>query len=169
MDAYKTIRTRLAVRSFKPDAVPERVINKILRAGRWAPSSRNSQPSHIIVVRDRQTLVELASLTSSGSFIADAPMAIAVAMDGARRGEFDAGRLIENMLLVAWSEGAGTCMVGPFDDAKVKALLSIPESMAFVTAMPYGYPTEAAAAKTKARKPLSEIAHSERFGQSWEE
>ncbi len=168
MDVYQTIRTRLAVRNFKPDPVPDGVIDKILRAGRWAPSSRNSQPWHIIVVRDRQTLVELASLTSSGSFMADAPMAIAVATDGARRAEFDAGRLIENMLLVARSEGVGTCMVGAFDGAKAKALLGIPDSMEFITAMPYGYPTEAAVAKTKMRKPLPEIAHSERFGRSWE-
>jgi nitroreductase len=168
-NAYQTIRARLAVRSFKPDPVPDGVVDRILRAGRWAPSSRNSQPWHLIVVRDRQTLTDLASLTPSGRFIADAPMAIAVAMEGARRAELDAGRLIQNMLLAAWDEGVGTCMVGAFDGAKVKALLGIPESMEFVTAMPYGYPTEEASAKTKLRKPLSEIAHRERFGRSWEE
>lgn len=168
MDIYQTIRARLTVRNFKPDPVPDGVIDKILRAGRWAPSSRNSQPWHIIVVRDRQTLLELASLTSSGSFMAGAPMAIAIAMDGASRAEFDAGRLIENMLLVAWGEGVGTCMVGAFDDAKTKVLLGIPDSMEFITAMPYGYPTDAAVAKTKMRKPLPEIAHSERFGRRWE-
>ena len=168
MSAYQTIRARLAVRSFKPDPVPEGVIDKILRAGRWAPSSRNSQPWHMIVVRDRQTLKELAALTPSGPFIAEAPLAIAVAMDGARRADFDAGRLIENMMLAAWDEGVGTCMVGAFDEAKAKALLGIPDSMQFITAMPYGYPTEAAAAKTKLRKPLSQIAHLERFGRPWE-
>ena len=168
MSAYQVIRARLAVRSFKPDPVPDGVIGKILRAGRWAPSSRNSQPWHMIVVRDRRTLADLASLTPSGGFIADAPMAIAVVMDGARRAEFDAGRLIENMVLAAWDEGVGTCMVGAFDGAKVKALLGIPESMDFVTAMPYGYPTEEASAKTKLRKPLAQIAHLERFGRSWE-
>ena len=168
MSTYQTIRARLAVRSFKPDPVPDGVVDKILKAGRWAPSSRNSQPWHMIVVRDRQTLAELASLTPSGGFIADASMAIAVAMDGARRAEFDAGRLIENMVLAGWDEGVGTCMVGAFDGAKVKALLGIPESMDFVTAMPYGYPTEEAAVKTKLRKPLAQIAHLERFGQSWE-
>ena len=169
MDAYQTIRSRLTVRSFKADPVPDRIIGKILRAGRWAPSARNRQPWHLIVVQNPETLKELASATSSGSFIAGAPMAIAVAMDGPRMAQFDAGRLIENMLLVAWSEGVGTCMVGGWDQDKAKALLGIPESMEFVTAMPYGYPAEAAAAKKKARKALSEIAHAERFGRSWEE
>ena len=96
-------------------------------------------------------------------------MAIAVAMDGARRAQFDSGRLIENMVLVAWGEGVGTCMAGGWDEGKAKALLGIPESMEFITAMPYGYPTDASASKTKTRKPLSEIVHRERFGQAWEE
>ena len=76
MDVYECIRTRVAVRSFTSEPVPEPVIKKILRAGRWAPSQRNRQPWHFIVIRDRQTLNQLASLTSSGSYIAGAPLAI---------------------------------------------------------------------------------------------
>ena len=81
--------------------------------------------------------------------------------------QFDAGRLIENMLLVAWSEGVGTCFAGGFDHEKVKELLHIPESMDFITVMPYGYPTEAAKSGGKSRKPLAEITHRERFGEMW--
>jgi nitroreductase len=168
MDVYQCIRTRVAVRSFTPDPVPGSVIEKILRAGRWAPSQRNRQPWHFIVVQDRQTLKELGSLTANGPYIADAPLAIAIAMENARMPQFDAGRLIENMLLAAWSEGVGTCFVGGFDHEKVKELLHIPESMEFITAMPYGYPTEAAKAGGKRRKPLAETAHKERFGERWD-
>ena len=120
MDVYECIRRRVAVRSFTADPVPEAVIRKIPRAGRWTPSQRNRQPWHFIVVREREPLNQLGSLTSSGSYIADAPLAIAIAMDSARMPQFDAGRLIENMLLVAWSEGVGTCFVGGFDHEKVK-------------------------------------------------
>ena len=120
MDVYRSIRTRVAVRGFSPEPIPEPVIKKILRAGRWAPSQRNRQPWHFIVIRDRQTLTQLGSLTSSGSYIADAPLAVAIVMDNARMPQFDAGRLIENMLLVAWSEGLGTCFVGGFNHEKVK-------------------------------------------------
>ena len=167
MDVYRCIRDRVAVKGFRSDPVPEWVLNKILGAGRWTPSQRNRQPWHLIVVQERDTLERLASLTSSGAYIAEAPVAIAVAMDSTRLALFEAGRLIENMLLVAWSEGVGTSMVGGWDQDGVKELLGIPPEMEFVTAMPYGYPTEAAKSVGKRRKPLSETVHGERYGQSW--
>ena len=168
MGVYQCIRQRVAVKSFTPEPVPEPVIKKILRAGRWAPSQRNRQPWHFIVVQDRDTLTQLASLTSSGGYIAEAPLAIAIVMENARMPQFDAGRLIENMLLVAWGEGVGTSFVGGFDQTAVKDLLRIPQEMDFITAMPYGYPTDEAKALGKRRKPLSETAHRERFGEKWD-
>ena len=57
-------------------------------------------------------------------------MAIAVATEEADRPELDAGRAIQQMELVAWSEGLGTCFVGLKDDrqnAEIKQLLGIPE------------------------------------------
>ena len=167
MDVYECIRRRLAVKSYAPDPVPGPVIKKILRAGRWAPSQRNRQPWHFIVIQDRPTLKQLGSLTSSGGYIADAPLAIAIVMENARMPQFDSGRLIENMLLVAWSEGVGTSFVGGFDHEKVKELLHIPDSLEFITAMPYGYPTEIAKSGGKRRKPLADITHVERFGERW--
>ena len=167
MDVYQCIRDRVAVKGFKPDPIPDWVINKILMAARWAPSQRNRQPWHLILIRDKGTLRELASLTSSGPYIAEAPLAIAVAIEGSRMPQFEAGRLIENMVLVAWSEGIGTSMVGGWDRDKVKELLNLPEEMEFITAMPYGYPTDEATSGGKRRKPLSEIIHEERFGESW--
>ena len=167
MDVYRCIRTRVAVKSFIPDTIPEPAVKKILRAARWAPSQRNRQPWHLIVISDRQTLNQISSLTSSGAYIAEAPIAIAILMEDARMPQFDAGRLIENMLLVAWSEGIGTSFVGGFDHEKVKELLHVPQSMEFITVMPFGYPTEAGRSGGKRRKELAEITHKERFGERW--
>jgi len=167
MDVYQCIRSRVAVKAFTPNPIPERVVEKILRAGRWTPSQRNRQPWHFIVVRDRDTLGRLAALTSSGAYISEAPLAVAIVMEDARMPQFDAGRLIENMLLVAWSEGVGTSFVGGFDRDGAKALLKVPEYMEFITAMPFGYPTEEAVSHGKRRKPLSETTHLERFGEMW--
>ena len=49
-----------------------------------------------------------------------------------------------------------------------RSFLHIPESMEFITAMPYGYPTEVTKAGGKRRKPLAETAHKERFGERWD-
>ena len=53
MDVYEAVRSRLTVREFKPDPVPDEVVQKMLRAVQWAPSSRNRQPWHLVVVRDQ--------------------------------------------------------------------------------------------------------------------
>ena len=107
MQVYDAVRSRLTVREFDPDVVPDSVIRKLLEAGRLAPSSRNLQPWHFIVIKSKDTLRRIAEIASSGRFIADAPMAIAIAMENADRAELDAGRALQQMELVAWEEGLG--------------------------------------------------------------
>ena len=169
MDVYECIRSRVAVKSFTADPIPEPVVKKILRAGRWAPSQRNRQPWHFIVIRDPLALQRLSSLTSRGAYIAEAPLAVAIVMENAKMPQFEAGRVIENMLLVTWSEGVGTSFVGGWGKEKAKEILGIPQDMELITVMPYGYPTEAAKSGGKRRKPLAETTHDERFGQMWED
>ena len=112
MEVYECVRARRTVRSYRPDPVPGAVVDKLLRAGRWAPSSRNSQPWHFIVVRNRETLRELGAIAASGRFVADAPMAIAIAMYNAERPDLDAGRALQQMELVAWGGGSGNVLRG---------------------------------------------------------
>ena len=132
MDVYEAVRSRLTVREFKPDPVPDEVVQKMLRAVQWAPSSRNRQPWHLVVVRDRETLGKIGSIASSGRFVADAQVAIAVAMENADRPDLDTGRAIQQMELVAWEEGLGTCFVGlrvAEQNRQIKELLGIPERL----------------------------------------
>ena len=170
MEAYECIRSRRTVREFEPDPVPDRVINRMLRASRWAPSARNRQPWNFIVIKERATLDQIGKIASSGSFIGQAPLAIAVAMDKQGRPELDAGRSLQQMELAAWSEGVGGCFAGirGEENDKVKELLGIPEDKELVTVMAFGYPTAAARSRGKQRKPISQIAHSERFGQAYQ-
>ena len=169
MDVYQCIRSRLTVRSFKPDPVPEGVVRRMLQAARWSPSARNRQPWHFVIIRNRDILDQIGGIASSGGFIGGAPMAVAVVMDRGGRPEFDAGRSLQQMELAAWAEGVGGCVAGVRgeENDKVKELLGIPEDKELVTVVAFGYPTEEAATRTKARKALPEIAHSERFGQPY--
>ena len=112
MNVYDAVRTRLTVRQFKPDPVPDELVMKLLRAGQWSPSSRNLQPWHFIVIKDRDTLRRIGEIATSGRFVSEAPMAIAIAMEDPDRGELDAGRALQQMELVGWAEGLGTCFVG---------------------------------------------------------
>ncbi len=169
MEVYECIRSRRTVRDYKPDPVPAAVVRKILRAGRWAPSSSNSQPWHFVVVSDPDTLAALAGIATQGAFIGQAPLVIAIVMaPDAPRPQLDAGRALQQMELVAWAEGLGTCFVGVRIEEQqraVKELLAIPADHELITLMPYGYRTGQPSGRPSVpRKPMAEIAHRERFG-----
>jgi len=60
MDLFETIQTRKSIRRYKQVPVPDEDIQKILDAGRWAPSANNTQPWSFIVVKDRELLESMA-------------------------------------------------------------------------------------------------------------
>ena len=170
MDVFEAVRTRLTVREFKPDPVPDDVVQKMLRAVQWAPSSRNRQPWHLVVVRDKDMLRKIGSIASSGRFVADAPMAIAVAMENADRPDLDTGRAVQQMELVAWEEGLGTCFVGlrlAEQNRQIKELLGIPEGFDLVTVLPFGYRLVEGQGRQgmKNRKSMDDIVHWEQYGE----
>ena len=106
----------------------------------------------------------ISDLTPTGKHIAQAPLAIAILMDGAKLPEIDGTRAAQNMVLAAWSLGIGSCWITNFYDDGVKELLKVPQRMKLVTVMPFGYPTEQRTNRKKIRKPMSEIVHEEKFG-----
>ena len=171
MDIYECVRTLRTVREFKPDPVPEAVVDRLLTAARWAPSSRNQQPWEFVVITDRETLSRIAEIATSGRFVGRAPMAIAILMVRADSPELDAGRALQQMELVAWSEGLGTCFVGlALGDQKqrVKELLGVPADVELITVLPFGYRADSVKSGGKKRKPMSEIVHVERYGQPYQ-
>jgi nitroreductase len=162
MEVFEAIRTLLAVRSYQERPVPEDVVRRILEAGRLTASAMNKQPWHFVVVQDREMLRQLGAAAKTGPYIAQAPLAIVVVVDPTRYSVSDASRTIQDMLLAAWGEGVGGNWVG--GNEAVKPLLGIPEELDVVAILPFGYPAEAVGHGRKDRKPLSEIAHRERWG-----
>lgn len=167
MEVFECIRRRRTIREYKSDPIPEDVLEKILQAGRWSPSSSNSQPWHFVVVQDPSTLSELGRIATQGSFISDAPLAIVIVMENAPRPQLDAGRAIQQMELIAWSEGLGTCFVGVRIEEQqiaVKELLNIPSDLELITIMPYGYRPTSINRTGTPRKDLADMVHREKFG-----
>lgn len=70
-----------------------------------------------------------------------------------------------SMILAAWSEGIGSNWVGFLGFAEVKVLLGIPDNLDVLAILPFGYPKQKIGHGKKQRKPLSQVAHRERFGQ----
>jgi len=168
MEVFEGIRTLLAVRRYLDRPVPETVVRKILEAGRLTGSAMNVQPWHFVVVQEGETLRRLGALARSGPYIAQAPLAIVVAVDKSVYAVSDASRAIHSMLLTAWSEGVGSNWVGFSNLEKVNAVLGIPAALDVVAIVPFGYPADKIGRGKKNRKPLRAVAHRERYSQPFE-
>jgi nitroreductase len=168
MEAFEAIRTLLAVRSYKETPVPDDVVRRIVEAGRLTGSGMNRQPWHFIVIRERETLRRLGALASSGSYVAQAPLAIVVATDRSRFAVSDASRAIQSMLLAGWADGVGSNWVGFGGLENARALLDIPASLDVLAILPFGYPARAVGRGNKQRKPLGDVAHLEKYGRRFE-
>ena len=163
MDTFTCIRTRREIREYLHKPILDDNLLRILEAGRLAPSSKNSQPWHFVVIRNKETLKKISDLTPTGAHIAKAPLGIAVLMDGAKLPDIDGARAIQNMVLAAWEIGIGSCWVTNFYEDAVKDILGAPQRMKLISVIPFGYPAESKTRRNKDRKSLEEIVHYERF------
>jgi len=165
MDVFETVRTVLAVRAFQAKPIPAEVVRRIVESAWLTGSSRNGQPWHFIVVEDRDTLKQLGALAPTGPYIAQAPLAVVVAMEPSPYAVSDTSRAIQSMILAAWSEGVGSNWVGYQNLEQTKSLLGIPADVEVMAILPFGYPVKKLGKGRKNRKPLEQVAHREHFGQ----
>jgi nitroreductase len=168
MDVFEAVCTVLAVRKYQDKPVAEGLIRRIVEAGRLTASSINGQPWHFIVVEDQDTLRQLGALAQTGPYIADAPLAIVVAMEKSQYAVSDASRAVQSMVLTAWSEGVASNWVGFGGLEAVRPLLGIPDELDALAILPVGYPAQPAGKGEKTRKPLEQVASRGRYGQAFE-
>jgi nitroreductase len=165
VNVYDAVRTVLAVRAYDDRAVPDDVVRRIVDAGRLTGSSMNKQPWHFIVVRERATLERLGTLVRSGPYIAQAPLAIAVAIEkDSAFGVSDASRAVQSMVLTAWQDGVASNWAGFGGLEGVEELLGVPAAMRVLVVVPFGYPAQPGGRGKKQRKPLGDVASAERYG-----
>jgi nitroreductase len=168
MEVFDAVRTALAVRQFQDQPVPEPIVHQIVEAAHLTASSRNGQPWHFIVVQDKEVLRQLGTLAQSGPYIAQAPLAIVVAMEESIFAVSDASRAIQSMILTAWSHGVGSNWVGFSNLKQINPVLGIPDEIKVLAIVPFGYPRTTLGKGIKKRRPLGDIAHRERWGQPFE-
>ena len=166
MKLFEAIETRASVRSLRPVEVPEADLERILDAGRRAPSGMNRQPIDFIVIKDPASL---GKLSQAQACIADVGLAIAVVAEPAKSTYWleDVAAATENMLLAITALGyASVWIEGTLLRAEEqhKQVLGVPEPMRLMVVLPIGAATEPA--RQAPKRPLSEMVHWERYGQT---
>jgi nitroreductase len=167
MDALQTIFERRSVRKYKPEPIPEAHLKQILEAGRQAPSAANRQPWHFVVVSEPEQRKRVAEACNGQVWMADAAcilVALGIPPVSSKWYRVDVAIALENMVLAARSLGYGSCWIGAFDPAKVKAVCQIPADLDVVACAPLGVPDMAPAARE--RKSWGQVFSADRYGET---
>jgi nitroreductase len=174
-EALEEVRKVRQARLFDATPVPEDVLEQILEVARWTGSARNTQPWHFVVVTEKETLGKLSQLRAPINWVAGAPLAIAIVLDGpdSTTVAYDEGRVSERMFVAArlLGLGGGTAWFGDeSQQATAKEILGIPAEKVARSLVVLGYPTTTKDhrpnANTGGRKPLTEIVSHGRYGAS---
>lgn len=174
MDFHELVALRQSDRAYDANRpVEKEKIDRILYSARLAPSACNSQPWHFIVVNEPELKNRLADAVASkvlgiNHFTKQAPVHIVIVEEkpnlsagfGAwvkdkNFAHIDVGIVASHIVLAAESEGLGSCILGWFNEDKVRSLLNIPANKRVLLDIVIGYST--ASKRDKKRKNISEI------------
>ncbi len=172
MDFIKLVSERYSVRNFKPEHLPQEILDKILEAGHKAPTGCNYQPQRILLLNTDESIAKLKNCTKCHF---DAPTALLVChnkeeswvrkYDGARSSPIDAVIVATHMMLAAHNEGVGCCWVMHFDPNAMRKTFCIPDNIEAVALLVLGYPADDAKPLDMhfATRPIDEIVFKEKF------
>ena len=166
MDFKDVLNRRYSCRAFVAQAVEKEKLNRILEAGRMAPTAVNKQPVHIWAVSNPETLEAIKGVTRSNY---GAPLLLVVGCrpadawvrryDGKNGAEVDAAIVATYLMLAAENEGLATLWVGSFDPASLRDILPGAEGYELVAMINVGYPAPDSkpSAMHGSRKPMDEL------------
>jgi len=169
MQTWEAITSRRNVRSFADRPIPAADLDRILEAGRRAPSSQNWQPWDFILVTDREQLRELAKVWRGAVHVAQSAATIAVigppSDNPFRRAQLDLGQATMAMLLAAADLGIGSCHAGVADLGLARDLLGFPADRDWAFLISLGYPADRPLAPIRRprRRPFDEVVHRGRW------
>lgn len=174
MDFLELVSTRQSDRAFDPTRpVEKEKLDRIIEAARLAPSACNSQPWHFIVVDEPELKNKVADATSArvlgmNHFTKQAPVHILLVEEKVNLSsgigslikqkdyaQMDLGIAAAHITLAAHAEGLGSCILGWFNEPKMRELLNIPNSKRVWLDIAIGYSVQPL--RQKKRKSIEEI------------
>jgi len=171
METWDAITSRRNVRAFTDRPLSQADADRILEAGRRAPSSRNWQPWDFIAVTERERLRELSQVWRGGGHIADSAMTVVVVVtavdDLTQRGRarYDIGQATMQMMIAAADLGVGSGHSAVGDQDRARALLGFPADREAEIMIDFGYPADRPLAPIRRpdRRPFDDVVHRERW------
>ena len=150
MDFLELAKKRYTVRTFSDRTVEEEKLNKILEAGNIAPTAKNNQPQKIYVVKSKEGLEKVRSLTKCHY---NAPVVLIIGYDkqqewqnplenGVYSGIEDVSIVATHMMLEATNLGLSTCWVNYFSPSEVKEKMNLSDTEKVVLFLLLGYEKE---------------------------
>jgi nitroreductase len=171
-------RRRQSDRGFSDRPVEREQVERCLEAAMLAPSACNSQPWFFVVVDDpelRRGVADALQGLGMNRFAVTAPVLVAVVAEkpallprlgGLLKDKpywlMDIGMAVENLCLQATDEGLGSCIIGWFDEPKVRKLLGIPKEKRVPLVISLGYPVDPTV-RPKVRKATDETRAYNRY------
>ena len=168
------VRARQSTRAYDSRAVEPEKVDHCIEAARMAPSACNAQPWKFIVVNDPDLKNALADATRDrilplNHFTKQAPVHVVIVREKANLTSsigqvvkdreyplMDIGIAAVHFCLQAVEEGLGTCIIGWFNEKKVRKLLSVPTNKRIELIITLGYPATDEI-RPKNRKPREEV------------
>ena len=167
MNTQDCIVTKLDIREFSNEKVPSDMISTILNSARYSGSGLNTQHWRFIVIKERNNLRKLSENSTSGQWIVNANFAIILLTDPKYGFHLlDAGRVIQNMQLSGWDKGVGSGLYTGINNEKMRSDFKIPSNLNISAVVGFGFPIKSITGRRKNRKPLSELAYDEVYGNS---
>jgi nitroreductase len=171
METWDAYRSRRNVRQYTDQPIPDADLELILEAGRRTPSARNAQWWDLVVVTEKDRLVELSGVWRGAGHIANAAAAIAVVVpdpeDDRQRDiiNYDLGQQTMAMMIVAADLGIGTGHASVQDQSLAQQILGFPDGRRCAWLIGLGYPADRplTAIENLNRRPFDEVVHRERW------
>jgi nitroreductase len=139
MDTWLAVASRREVREYADRELPDEVVRRILDAGRLAGSARNLQPWRFLVVEDPEALGQLTEAVYEPANVRGARLVVAILA----KASFDTGRAAQNMMLVAWNDGVGSCPNGLREPERAREALGLAAEQELAIVLTFGYPARA--------------------------
>ena len=171
METWDAITSRRNLRQFADRPLPPEILERILEAGRRAPSSRNGQPWDFVVVTDRDQLRELSTVWRGGGHVAQSAVTVALLVDDVddqharETQQYDLGQASMAMMIAAADAGVGTGHSAVGDQDKAREVLGAPGGKRVAYLLDFGYPADRPLKpiRNPDRRPLDQVVHRGRW------